>query len=180
MFCIRCGQPADGTFVLRCVSCGFTHYLNAKIGSSALVVESDRYLVVLRAREPELGKWDLPGGFVDYGEDPATAASREVHEEAGYRAEIGDLLGVWPDHYKEPDGVLWPTINLIYCARLEEGSQSRLGTVMNLDLSEVAEVQWMPLNNPPQETMAFPIQQQGALRKSLSTYRWAGGGKIHE
>ncbi len=80
--------------------------------------------MVLRAREPERGKWDLPGGFREYGESPDETAPRETEEESGYAIEIVQLLGAWPDEYVELDGSLWPTINLIYQARIAEGSTS--------------------------------------------------------
>lgn len=35
---------------------------------------------------PDLWNWELPGGIVDEGEDPATTAAREIIEETGYRA----------------------------------------------------------------------------------------------
>jgi len=34
---------------------------------------------------PDLWNWELPGGLVDDGEDPATTAAREIEEETGYR-----------------------------------------------------------------------------------------------
>jgi 8-oxo-dGTP pyrophosphatase MutT (NUDIX family) len=36
----------------------------------------------------------MPGGLVDAGEDPATAALRECLEETGYRARVARPLGV--------------------------------------------------------------------------------------
>ncbi len=160
MFCIRCGNQADGTVALHCSACGFTHYLNSKIGSSALVVHHDRYLVMQRAKEPEAGKWDIPGGFCDYGEAPDATARREVFEETGYLVQIGELLGVWMDEYQEPDGNMWPTINLVYVARLV-GEQP---DTRHIDPAEVAAIDWVPVTNPG-IVMAFPIQQNGALER---------------
>jgi 8-oxo-dGTP diphosphatase len=38
--------------------------------------------------------WTLPGGGIQYGEDPSAAVVREVDEETGYAAEVEALLGV--------------------------------------------------------------------------------------
>ncbi len=36
--------------------------------------------------------WGLPGGLLGYGEQPAAALSRELHEELGVRATVGPLV----------------------------------------------------------------------------------------
>jgi 8-oxo-dGTP diphosphatase len=43
---------------------------------------------------PGEGRWHLPGGGTDFGEQPTEALVREVFEETGQRAEIGELLDV--------------------------------------------------------------------------------------
>ena len=42
--------------------------------------------------------WTLPGGGVDHGEDPRDALIREVQEEAGLDATVGDRARVYSAH----------------------------------------------------------------------------------
>ena len=41
------------------------------------------------------GRWTIPGGIVDAGESPKSAAARECREEAGVPVETDELLGVF-------------------------------------------------------------------------------------
>jgi 8-oxo-dGDP phosphatase len=52
-----------------------------------LLDEQDQVLMLWRHRFiPDRWGWELPGGLVDDGEEPADAARRELAEETGYRA----------------------------------------------------------------------------------------------
>ncbi|GAC1339179.1 MAG: NUDIX domain-containing protein [Candidatus Dormibacteria bacterium] len=61
-------------------------------GGSVAIVRDGRVLVQLRPFPPG---WELPGGHVDSGEDPALAAAREAEEECGLRVRILGLVGVY-------------------------------------------------------------------------------------
>lgn len=51
--------------------------------------------------------WDIPGGYVETGETPAQAATREVFEELSIEARVGSLLVAdWAPHPDEGDKLL--------------------------------------------------------------------------
>lgn len=64
----------------------------------------DEVLLIKRGREPRKGEWSIPGGKVDRGESLYAACARELLEETGVVADIGELIEVYeiilPDfHY---------------------------------------------------------------------------------
>jgi 8-oxo-dGTP diphosphatase len=61
-------------------------------------------LLIQRGREPFIGRWALPGGFVDEGEQARAAAPRELAEETGIEAPELTLLGVYDAPGRDPRG----------------------------------------------------------------------------
>ena len=61
----------------------------------ALTVARGRVLLVLRAREPLKGRWSIPGGLVELGEDLEKAVKRELKEETGLRVETVKVVEVF-------------------------------------------------------------------------------------
>jgi ADP-ribose pyrophosphatase YjhB (NUDIX family) len=61
--------------------------------------------VTQRAREPEKGKFDVPGGFLRPGEDPIEGLRREVREELSVEIETGlkECISIVPHTYG-PEG----------------------------------------------------------------------------
>ncbi len=71
-----------------------------RLAAYALVVTDDALLLTRNsARGPHPGSWSLPGGGVHHGESPAAAAARELSEETGLTAQVGELLGVHDEHF---------------------------------------------------------------------------------
>jgi 8-oxo-dGTP diphosphatase len=60
------------------------------------------------------GRWFLPGGGIDHGEDPATALRREFAEETGLEVVVGGLLGVLSDVTTLPDATSLHTVRIVY------------------------------------------------------------------
>jgi len=60
---------------------------------AALILEGDKVLVCQRTRHQTMPlKWEFPGGKIEEGEQPRDALRRELDEELGISAQIGDEL----------------------------------------------------------------------------------------
>ena len=62
------------------------------VGGLAYDVQG-RLLMVRRAHDPGRGRWSLPGGRVEPGEDDDAALVREMAEETGLVVRTGPLVG---------------------------------------------------------------------------------------
>lgn len=64
---------------------------------AAFAVVRNRQGQVLLVRRADDGNWELPGGRVEVGESAASAAAREVAEEAGVLIQVVGVAGVYSD-----------------------------------------------------------------------------------
>jgi 8-oxo-dGTP pyrophosphatase MutT (NUDIX family) len=61
-------------------------------------------LVLLLRNERD--EWELPGGKLELGEDPACCAEREIAEEVGWKVTAGLLIDAWQYHIADNADVL--------------------------------------------------------------------------
>jgi 8-oxo-dGTP diphosphatase len=58
---------------------------------AGLIVRNDEILICQRTKHQSMPlKWEFPGGKIEAGEQPRDALRRELEEELGITAEIGD------------------------------------------------------------------------------------------
>ena len=70
-------------------------------GTTIIPILPDGRIVLIRRSDS--GKWGLPGGMIDWGEDIPNAASRELEEETGLKLiKIRRLRGVYSDPKRDP------------------------------------------------------------------------------
>lgn len=107
-YCPSCGTEladADNEGGAHCEECGRKWYRNMAPTVGVAIVKDDKVLVTERARDPEKGKLDVPGGFLGPDEEPIEGLRREVKEELGIEVDVtyGDFLQAVPHRYG-PEG----------------------------------------------------------------------------
>ncbi|WP_434741115.1 NUDIX hydrolase [Micromonospora sp. SH-82] len=106
---------------------------------SAVIVDEGRILLGKRSDD---GRWSLISGFVDPGEQPATAVVREVAEETGVTVAPQRLTSVVSHTHRYPNGDLCEILNLAWRCRLLAG-------VARVNDDESEAVEWFPLERLP-------------------------------
>lgn len=62
---------------------------------AAVIQSGDEFLACRRSAQKNLaGKWEFPGGKVEFGETDVEALTREIKEELSVDVQVGDLVAV--------------------------------------------------------------------------------------
>ena len=105
----------------------------------ALVIREGRVLLIQRSHEPDLGKYALPGGFVDIDEDGRTAALRELQEETGLVGSNARLVVVADSPERDPQR---HAVALVYAVEVAADAVPVAAT-------DAAAVGWFPVDDLP-------------------------------
>ncbi|HSX09141.1 MAG TPA: NUDIX domain-containing protein [Candidatus Saccharimonadales bacterium] len=94
-------------------------YIGVGVGA-AIIDDTGKILITKRGKKAknERGKWEIPGGGVEFNETFETALKREIKEELDVEIEILELLGIY-DHIIPEERQHWvaPT----YICKLVKG-----------------------------------------------------------
>lgn len=109
-----------------------------RVAAYALLVHDGEVLLTRMSSRTRIeGRWTLPGGGIDHGEDPRDALRREVYEETGLHVEPGGVVDVHATHFvgARADGVVedYHGIHLIFEADIAEGSRDVVPHVVEED-----------------------------------------------
>ncbi len=106
-----------------------------RAAAKVAIIEKGKVLMVRAARGITKGIWNLPGGFVGYGEHPKDSAAREVLEELGIRVKLRKLLGIYSEVFPRTGGYM---ISFVF-------SGKRLPGRIRPHPEEIETYTWMPV-----------------------------------
>jgi len=127
-YCPKCGSNKfnrSGERSLKCSDCGFHYFINASAAVAALIADNlKRLMLVTRGVEPDYGKLDLPGGFIDPMETAEEAVKRELKEELGLIVTKLEYLFSAPNEYEFSEFKVF-TLDMAFLVEVENTENLR-------------------------------------------------------
>lgn len=174
-YCSNCGnevvyQNVEGDTHKRhfCNKCNTIHYQNPKIVTGCLPIYEDKVLLAMRAIEPRVGFWNVPGGYMENGETVEEGAAREVMEETYGKVENLRLHMVYNI----------PRISQVYMhflADLVDLNFSAGEESLEVELFEEKDIPWDQIAFPSSTFTLkryFEDRKKGIEQVHLGTYTW--------
>ncbi len=130
----------------------YLHSLRQQIGQMLIlspgavaVIFNEQNEVLLQLRSDD-GRWGLPGGSLEPGEEPAEAVVREVREETGLEVFPERIVGIYSgadSYYTYPDGNQVAFLSIVFTCRV-------IGGQLRIDQDESLALRYYALDNLPE------------------------------
>lgn len=129
-------------------------YTQPYIVIGALIVRSGKILLLQENHMPDKGKWNIPAGKLDNGEDPIDAVKREVLEESGLTFRPRTILGMRSIYRKDVPGNVKTThvLRIVFLGEAS-GDVSYDHGETGKDGLEISDHKWLS----PQEVLSMPL-----------------------
>ena len=145
-----------------------TVWMPAAAMAAVLDDAAERVLLMWRHRfVPDVWNWELPGGLIEDGEDPATTAAREIEEETGYRPRTLEHLTTF-----EPMIGMVTSPHHVFLARGAE----YVGEPV--EKTEMQRMEWVPLAEVPALITSGEVRNSGTLVALLHVLALSGPAKV--
>lgn len=109
--------------------------------SAYAIVVHDGKLLTIRYKN---GKYDLPGGGIEFGETIEESVVREAREETGMKVSSPHLINVKSTYFRFTDDNNYQTLMLYYRCELDGGNISKDG-FDDFEVAELEIAEWVPL-----------------------------------
>jgi len=129
-FCPRCassGNFSNEKLSFKCPVCDFHFFINSAAAVMSVIYNSKgELLFVKRGVEPSIGMYDLPGGFVDPGENAESALLREIKEELNLSLSSFSFYTSFPNKYPFSGTIVY-TVDMVFICHVSDFSEMKFG-----------------------------------------------------
>lgn len=166
-YCSDCGAKVslqavagEGRKRYVCKDCGKTHYQSPNVLVATYVCVGEKILWIKRGIPPAVGRWAMPGGFMENDETPEAAACRELREETGIDVPVEKMILV------SVSSILhMAQTHLVFRCHLDEQPETAC-------TAEAVECDWFTQDDLPWDELAFPNIEPHVRQ----IYRWLRKG----
>ena len=112
------------------------------VGVGAVVICDGKILLEKRKNDPGKGKWSIPGGLVELGENVEQTVIREVKEETGLEVEKPEHIDVVGNVIKDENGeIKYHFVIIDYFVKLKGGTMKASSDAEELRWGALDEVE---------------------------------------
>lgn len=108
-------------------------YATPKVDVRGAVIRDGRILLV---REKVDGRWAMPGGWADIGDQPGAMVAREVWEESGFKVSVDRLVGVF-DLSRQIPREFYNVYKLVFLCTILEGEPTPSIETLEVDFFDL-------------------------------------------